>query len=42
MAIPRTVDCVHLLKGLGDGVDLIAHDDVVIKVRARPELAHVA
>ena len=33
---------VHLLKGLGDGVDLIANDDVVIKVRARPELTHIA
>ena len=31
-----------LLEGLGDGVDLVAHDDVVVEVGAGPELAHVA
>ena len=41
-AIQNTITGESLLKGLGDGVDLVAHDDVVVEVRARPELAYIA
>ena len=40
--LQNTITGESLLKGLGDGVDLVAHDDVVVEVRARTELAYIA